>query len=263
MRYTIDYACISDRGKVRSVNQDNYYCLDAFAPRACERTNGILSGQTGTESGALFAIFDGMGGEQAGEDASYIAAKTANEFAKGQNTDFLRRLCQEADQRIAAFAEEHKLDACGSTAAMIYLLENEGQVCNLGDSRVYQVQNDRLIQLSEDHVAAVPGRKKPALVQYLGVSESGMAPEPHLLSLPLKRDDCFLICSDGLTDMVPEEEQARIIAQHASLADAVQALLDAALAAGGRDNTTVILVRVVSVRRQLGDFFPFSLFAAR
>lgn len=260
MRYIIEYACISELGRVRSVNQDNYYCLDMYAPRACERTNGVLNGRAEASAGTLFCVFDGMGGEQSGEDASYIAATTAAELAKNCQVDLPRRICDEATRRIVAFAEEHNLETCGSTAAMLYLQGGRAWVYSLGDSRVYQVHPQGLKQLSQDHVVAVPGRRKPALVRYLGAEESGVPQESHLSSLPLKRDDRFLICSDGLTDMVDEQSIADIIAQLPAPAEAAMALTEAALAAGGRDNITIILVQVVSLQYQLNDFFPFSLF---
>lgn len=263
MRLTIEYACVSELGLVRSVNQDNYFCLDMYAPRACERTDGVLNGRAEASAGALFCVFDGMGGEQSGEDASYIAAATAAELAKSCRVDMLRRICEEANRRIVTFTVEHGLEACGSTAAMLYLQGSRAWVCSLGDSRVYQVHPQGLEQLSEDHVMAVPGRRKPALVRYLGAEESGAPQEPYLSSLPLKRGDRFLICSDGLTDMVAEQAIAGIIAQHQAPAEAVQALKEAALAAGGRDNMTIIFVQVVSLQRQMNDFFPFSLFSPR
>lgn len=258
MHCTIEYACISDQGLVRSINQDNFYCFNTCSPRACERTNGVLTGQEDTDSGALFSVFDGMGGEQAGEDASYIAATTAADFPMESGDGALRRFCLEANKRIVTFTVENGLEFCGSTAAMLYFNAGNVDVCNLGDSRIYQVQRRELLQLSRDQVIPVPGRRKPALVQFLGMPDPENPPAPHLLSLPLRRGDCFLICSDGLTDMVDETQIAAIIAKHASLKDAAQALLDAALACGGRDNTTIILVRVAAVHRQWQDFLPFT-----
>lgn len=259
MVYTIEYTCISERGNIRAVNQDNFYCRNAMLSRAAERTDGDLGGLCETMPGVLFGIFDGMGGEQSGEDASYIAAATASEVDMNHGMDSLRSFCEEANRRIVAFTQENGLNTCGSTAAMMYFHNDHALVCNLGDSRIYQVFPDRVAQLSKDHVIHMPGYKKASLVQFLGIPEDEMALEPQLDQLPLNRDDCFLICSDGLTDMVAETEIARIIARHASLKEASQALIEAALAAGGRDNTTLILVRVVSVRKQWRDYWPFSM----
>lgn len=257
MRCIVEYACISDRGLMRSVNQDNFLCNHMISPRACERTDGVLHGQICTSDNALFGVFDGMGGEQAGEDAALIAASTAAEYAVECNADSLRRICCEANRKIIDFSMEHWLESCGSTAAMLCLKNDSLYACNLGDSRVYQVLPDELAQLSEDHVIAVPGRKKPVLTRYLGMSDSSQPPEPHLTRTSVKCGDCFLICSDGLTDMVSEQEIACIVTRSPQLPDAAQALLDAALAAGGRDNTTLILVRVISCQHRLWSFIPF------
>lgn len=261
LRYTIEYACVSDRGHVRAINQDNYFCCSTYAPRACERTNGVLSGQAEALEGVLFGVFDGMGGEQAGEDASYLAAVAASEFSADCQQSSLRRFYEEANQRIVAFTVKNDLDVCGSTAAMICFRDKHAFVTNLGDSRVYLVQDQRLVQLSEDQVVPVPGRKKPALVQFLGMTD--MLPEPHQAIVPLRDGDCFLICSDGLTDMVADTELPKIIARYSSLREAAQALLEAALAAGGRDNTTIILLRVTAENRKLWDIFPFTLIKRR
>ena len=257
LSYTIEYACVSDRGLVRAVNQDNYFCGNTFAPRACEKTKGVLTGWAKASEGALFGVFDGMGGEQAGEDASYLAASAAKALAVECRPASLRQICEEANSRIVDFTIAHDLDVCGSTAAMICFYDKQASVCNLGDSRVYQMQKGKLAQMSRDQVVPMPGRKKPALAQFLGMTE--MQPEPCMTTAPLKAGDCFLICSDGLTDMVAEQDASEIIAGHDALKDAGQALLDAALAAGGRDNVTIILLRVTMEKRTWKDFFPFSL----
>lgn len=106
----------------------------------------------------------------------------------------------------------------------------------------------------------MPGRKKPPLLQYLGIPEDEMLLSPYISELPIEQDACYLISSDGLTDMVSEDDIAAIIKNSATIQEGAHNLLTQAMEAGGKDNTTIILVRVMDVTKELKDRWPFSVF---
>ena len=102
---------------------------------------------------------------------------------------------------------------------------------------------DELKQLSVDHVSVSAFGMKPPLSQNLGIPPTEMIIDPYLLELPYKDNDLYLICSDGLTDMVKNEEIAEILKNELP-GDAIESLLSKALKAGGRDNITIILCKI-------------------
>ena len=123
-------------------------------------------------------------------------------------------------------------------------------ICNLGDSRGYLLRGGKLLQISQDHTDAafmqengITGRK-PYLTQYLGIDPDEMMIEPYIKSYYLQEGDTFLICSDGVTDMVEEQEICRILAHNEDVGDCVDLLIQAALDGGGKDNITAIVVRM-------------------
>lgn len=238
------YACVCHRGKVRRINQDNLVWEKQFLPMGDEGLAGIVCGALPLERTLLFGVFDGMGGEQRGEAASWIAAGTAAEWDATDDREEIRKLCREMNRRICEFAAGNGLSSCGTTAAMLLVDGKKAIGCNLGDSRIYYLRNGFLTQLSEDHVYPVYASGKPPLLQYLGIPESEMSIEPSLFSKEIRTGDMILICSDGLTDMVDEDRILRVLMPAGSLEDKAEALLDAALSAGGRDNITIILVEI-------------------
>ena len=136
----------------------------------------------------------------------------------------------------------------GSTLAGLLFSGNVAWAFNLGDSRIYQLHDQKLTQLSVDHVDSRPlsgNRKaKPSLTQHLGISEEEFLVEPSMISCTLVPGDTFLLCSDGLTDMLSDEEISEILVDHSSLSSQVERLIDFALERGGRDNITIILCTV-------------------
>ena len=117
-------------------------------------------------------------------------------------------------------------------------------VANLGDSRIYLVDASGIRQLSQDHVMPAPAGHKPPLLQYLGIPEHEMRLEPNIIERPAAQGETYLMCSDGLTDMVPVDKIESTIRGAFSLPQAAQQLLDRALGAGGRDNITLVLCQI-------------------
>ena len=265
MRYEIEYALACDRGKVRSINQDNFYCPHKqFLDAANNGLDTIESHQIYSDGNPSFAVFDGMGGEQYGEKAAYIAAETLNSLQnklRDKNNhkniqDFLTNSCGQMNRNITDYAMQ-KLAACaGTTAAMMIFGEKGVFACNIGDSRIYRYRynSGKLKQISQDHVAdayQVYQNQKPPLTRFLGMPESEyITTEPHITREPCNNGDCYLICSDGLTDMLAEDEIEKIIAMNGDVKLCVETLLENALLKGGRDNITIILCRINIIKKR-------------
>jgi protein phosphatase len=146
----------------------------------------------------------------------------------------------------------------GTTLTAAYVGEHELTVAHVGDSRLYRLRGGDFERLTEDHSLVEElvrqGRLSPEeasehpqrsiITRALG-PEEGVVPDTHTFTA--RDGDVYLICSDGLTSMVPEARVAELVAGRPSLADAGRALVDAANAAGGRDNITVVLFRLEDV----------------
>ena len=249
----IQYACVCSCGLVRKSNQDNLVWEKKFLPQDHDGLPAPVIAETGLDRRILFGVFDGIGGEPRGDMAAFIAAKTAVESEIPGSREELAHLCFRANRAICEYAQRNKLSACGTTAAMLLLEQGKVSGCNVGDSRIYRYRNDALIQLSEDHVFPVYTRIKPPLLQYLGIPENEMLIEPYFFEDALYPDDLYIICSDGLTDMLADGQIRHILMETPSVREQAESLLSAVLAAGGRDNVTFILVRIQDRNEEPGN----------
>ena len=240
----ISYACISHIGNVRRLNQDNFICDGRFMETD---DNGIvfpLTGVCSLKAPALFGVFDGMGGEERGEVAASIAAKGAAGIKLGKDAaSDLLEFCQKANQSICDYAEENDLFSTGTTAAMLAFTRDGITLCNIGDSKIFRFRRGPLEQLSQDHVDVAPFGKKPPLLQNLGIPPDEMTITPYVARERYRNGDVYLICSDGLTDMVTAGEMTQVLASK-GVEEAVGELLQRALSNGGRDNISIILCQV-------------------
>ena len=192
----------------------------------------------------IYGVFDGMGGEERGEMASYLAAKAAfSTLRSGTPRQTLEAVCQNANLDICHFIEENGLGTCGTTAAMLLLTANGVSACNIGDSKIFRLSAGSLYQISEDHLSIAPYGEKAPLSQYLGIPPEELTICPYYAELPYADQDKYLLCSDGLTDMVPPEDIARILAKFPA-EQAAQILLQNALDNGGKDNVTLIVLEI-------------------
>lgn len=192
------------------------------------------------EKELCFAVFDGMGGEQCGEVASEIASGTM----KDNLTLSLNDICMKANADICRYMKKYHISCMGTTAAMVRFENSKIEVCNIGDSRVYKFANHELEQISHDHVMNMGMFKtRRVLTQYLGIPEDEMIIEPHTEKRAVESGETYLICSDGLTDMVTDEVIMDIIIK-SDVRNASENLVQAALANGGNDNVSVIVCKV-------------------
>ena len=204
----------------------------------------------------LFAVADGMGGAQAGEVASRLAADSVREAKLGdlpspeQTVDIIR----EANRRVYAYSSENASTRGMGTTMTVALVEGSVvTIGHVGDSRAYLLREDQLTQLTQDHSLVAElvrsGRLSPkeaeshprrsVITRALG-TESDV--EVDVFSIRAQSGDLFLLCSDGLTSMVSDEEIAKLlVAARADLDSAGEKLVAAANQAGGEDNITVVL----------------------
>ncbi|MFD0403600.1 PP2C family protein-serine/threonine phosphatase [Kitasatospora sp. NPDC127121] len=201
----------------------------------------------------VVAVADGLGGHPGGEVASaLVARRLAADGAGLDSEEAVREELQDCNRAVyAAAAGEPELAAMGTTVAGLVLLPGRAVAFNVGDSRVYQVAPDGLHRVSvDDSPPLPPGRRTTSVVtQTLGGSLGLTFVEPHVRAAPLAAGDRYLVCSDGLTDPVPEEELAELLARPHDGSDradgrAAFELWKAAIAAGGPDNITLALVRI-------------------
>lgn len=208
----------------------------------------------------VFAVADGMGGYRGGEIASELAVKSieaafrAPSIAGDDHADIPRRASelvravQLANEAILRRAEDQKeLAGMGTTicAARFSVNKQRLYVAHVGDSRMYRARNGELAQMTSDHTMeesfGVKGEGAAHLSRALGLWPS--VPVDVILGKPQPRD-VYLICSDGLTKMLDDSKIADIILTQRAPTEVVDALVAAANASGGKDNITVILIRV-------------------
>jgi len=245
MDYTIDYAVYCERGNVRGKNQDNFWCAGNYLESENNGLTAPIINSISATSNPAFAVFDGMGGEKYGEIAAYLACKTFNDLYSGalksDMKEFLSEVCAKMNGKICSYVKTNCTGHIGTTAAILAFDKNAAYICNIGDSKIFQYRSGRLTQLSKDHIINIPGGKKPPLSQHLGIPITEFAIEPFFAIEEYAQGDRYLICSDGLTDMVAGDEISKLLLSKKSARECACALTDSALSNGGVDNITVIV----------------------
>jgi protein phosphatase len=206
----------------------------------------------------LFVVADGMGGAQAGEVASRLAVES---FQGGlgdasQPESALAALAREANSRIHELSHSHAEQAgMGTTLTAIYVGERDVSIAHVGDSRAYRLRDGELLRLTDDHSLvdellrqgrltpeeAVEHPQRSVITRALGPEG---AVEVDTRSYAGRGGDVYLLCSDGLTTMLPEDRLAELMGAEEPLRAKGEALIAAANEAGGRDNITVLLLRL-------------------
>ena len=198
-------------------------------------------------TGEVVLVADGMGGHRAGEQASRSAVEAflSKECALQDQedlSDFLRDINKTV---FDLAAKDAQLNGMGTTVAGLVCLSDTLLWFNVGDSKVLRFRDDFLRQLSVDDIASITqSSRKPGLTQALGGAPNFVDVHPHVGTEPIFVGWRYLICSDGLTDVVPISEIEQILASSDEVAS--QRLLDAALAQGAPDNVSVILITVAA-----------------
>lgn len=233
------------------MNQDNFICDGQYLDGS-QNMGFPLCGVKSEKEYPVFGIFDGMGGEERGEIASYIAAKRAAALrVKGNAAPDLAQFCEKANEDICRYAAGHHISSMGTTAAVLAFTSQQITLCNIGDSKIFRFNGKELEQISQDHVAASAFGRKPPLSQNLGIPPDELWLEPYIAKGEYSHGDVYLICSDGLTDMVRQEDIKEALNLQ-PLEKAGMELLNRALDNGGKDNITILLCQV---KRKAGKLF--------
>lgn len=236
---TLSWAAVTDTGKRRAANEDSYLA----------RSPG-------------FVVADGMGGHSAGDLASAaVVERFAEELVGDYSTVVaLERALTAATQDIIVIAEDRALGV-GTTATGAVLVLRDGSpyfaVFNIGDSRVYALEGNELTQVTVDHSVVQElveaGAIAPEEAEFHPDSNVitravgfGVAPIADYWMLPARTGLRLLVCSDGLTKELSDERIRMNLAAGLSAEETAGALVDAALASGGRDNVTVVIVDVIA-----------------
>lgn len=254
MRYKISYSCISHIGNVRTINQDNFICQGKYMKSTEDETDFPITGEAYSNRPLFLGVFDGMGGEECGEIASLLAAERASETSLTNDNilDFIN-FCKLANEDICEYAVENNIGTMGTTAAMLMFSKKKITLCNIGDSKIFYFSEDRLEQISKDHISISAYGKKPPLSQNLGIPPEEMVIEPYISQGEYNDGDKYLVCSDGLTDMVTVERIEEILKEN-SIEKATNLLLEEALNNGGRDNITIILTETKQLKSVINLF---------
>lgn len=209
----------------------------------------------------VFVVADGMGGAQAGEVASRIAVEAFEPSLPdgGNPEELLASRAREANRQIHKISREQRERAgMGTTLTAAYLGDHELSIAHVGDSRAYLFRDGKLRRLTQDHslVDELVRRGKLTAEQAAehpqrSIITRALGPEEEVevdtWTYPLRPGDVVLLCSDGLTSMVSEEQVAATLAGTSSLEEAGLDLIRQANEAGGRDNITVVLFRAEEV----------------
>ena len=240
-----DQAFRTDTGRQRSENEDSLFVR---AP--------------------IFVVADGMGGAQAGEVASKAAADAFDrDLPEASPELFLRETIEDANRRIHELARADPSRAgMGTTitAALVDAQTEEVGIGHVGDSRAYRLRRGKLERLTRDHSLVEEMRRKGQITDaqaedhpQRSIITRALGPEPEVevdvQTVPAAPGDVFLLCSDGLTTMVAEARIAEVLADAASMRDAVRSLVEEANAAGGRDNITALAFRLGDAAAPLGE----------
>lgn len=258
MAYQIKYAYTCHIGKIRNNNEDNFWCCGDSLEAQNQGMSHIRSGYMKQSEYPLLAVFDGMGGESCGEMAAFLAAeacgehfKTAKDGIRNDPEEFLNEICESMNQAICDYGRTNKINSMGTTAALLAFAEDAVYSCNLGDSRIYKSDREKFYQISQDHVLGRSLFGKAPLTQYLGMEEENLQLEPSISRQEIKIGERFLLCSDGITDMLSDGEIADILSRDIPVAKTVEILVDRALKKGGRDNITVVLCEIMEQPRNM------------
>jgi protein phosphatase len=225
----------TDVGRQRSANEDSLFV-----------------------SPPLFAVADGMGGAKAGEVASAVAVEAVEQASESSEPPEaqLAGIVRDANRRIydLAVADESRR-GMGTTLTLAKVHDDEVSLAHVGDSRAYRIRDGELSQLTRDHSLVAELERSGQITAEAAehhpqrsIITRALGPEPDVevdtYTLAGRDGDVFLICSDGLTSMISDDEVSSILRSASSLEEAANALVLAANQSGGKDNITVILFRL-------------------
>jgi serine/threonine protein phosphatase PrpC len=252
----VSWALVTDPGKVRPHNEDFAAYYVSTAP------------DDAWDRGPLWVVCDGMGGHAAGEVASRLAAEAVvsawQHGDPGPPAAALRSAVRAANQAVFETGTQARQRGMGTTLCALTLSGTEAIIANVGDSRCYRVRGDQCDQLTTDHsrvaemlrmrmITAEQAAVHPARSQLTRSLGGDMIVQVDLVKEAIRQNDTFVVCSDGVWDVVSRTDIASVCADVGSsdvptTAVAAQRLVDTANERGTADNVTVVVVRITSDR---------------
>jgi len=246
-------ALLSNVGQVREKNEDNL-------------------GEQNTVNGYIVTVCDGMGGHVAGEKASQIAVESILSFLDNEFYELPQNALTEAikfaNSQIIGYAQENPdYRGMGTTTTILLIRNDKIYIAHVGDSRIYLYTDKILHHISKDHSLvqqlvdsgilteeeAETDRRKNQITKALGIANEvkpSVSPEPILA----KKEDLFLLCSDGLSDMVDDININSILSENISIKQKTEKLIELANDAGGKDNISVALVNITKSSHKVTSF---------
>lgn len=249
------FGACSDIGKVRKANQDYYYAIE-------------------DENFKLYIVADGMGGHNAGEVASFMAIKSIGEWIQKSedvtkiDKELIPRFIEEGilyanSQIYKKASEDSELFGMGTTITLALIIDNNLFLGHVGDSRAYLINDDGILQLTEDHSLVAELYKNGSIT----LEEAACHPQKHLLTralgtdsqikvdtsyYQLKDNDYILLCTDGLTNLISNDD-IRLVILSNDIQQGCNELARIANIQGGFDNITVILIKFNSCVIKWGE----------
>jgi protein phosphatase len=263
-KYGTSAAVICHMGCVRDNNEDNFFFNGTYLPLGkMDKGDHLLANFA--QRVQLFAVCDGMGGEDSGERASFLAASALRTVLpkirlRKNIPEALYHYANHATRLVFRDSVKRRNQRQGSTLAVLALWGYRAYIGNIGDSRVYILRKNQFRQISFDHtdvgrlyrmgrLTAEEARKHPkgnVILQYIGMDVHALPAEfISLYTLPVFRGDRFLLCSDGLSDLIPVGTIHSILEESATPDDAAIRLTTAALELGGKDNITSMVLDII------------------
>ena len=231
-------------GKNRNVNQDCFLCE--------EEAVGDFSN--------LFIVADGMGGHNGGDFASRFCIENVRDYIadnKGNSIiSTIRSAIKTANERIRERAgKDERLTGCGTTIVLATIKDDILYIANVGDSRLYVLQNDSLSQITEDHSlveemikSGIIKKEEARFNPHKNKVTRALGAEPDIevdfFEVKLEKGDRVLLCSDGVSNMMDEETLEEIIGADKEISEICRILIDTAVNNGGKDDATVVMIEV-------------------
>jgi serine/threonine protein phosphatase PrpC len=249
----------TDLGRVRRNNEDAFLIADLSMPWTAPPFGELASFPLG-DRGVLVAVADGLGGLRAGEVASTLSLEalrrgTSEALETLSPDEALKAGVEAANREVRQAASAPERDGMGATLTACLVRGASAYVAGVGDSRCYALRRTQLVQLTRDQnwvqlLVESGGIDREAARQSVFrnvvLQAIGKSPEVSvgMSRLDLRRGDRLLLCTDGLSGAVPDEDIARVISSAPSIVEACDRLVALANERGGRDNTTVVIVGV-------------------
>ena len=254
MSYRVEYAAICFTGKERVNNEDNFYVDGRFLPEKNSGLPGLIEGTFLSGDRAMAAVFDGLGGCEAGERAAFLAAKTMGtllnskaekEVAEADTHSLINSMCEELNRAVCGSQANATPLSRGTTVVSALFRNGKVAAWNVGDSMSFLIREGRIKSVSKQHVADYGfAFGKPPITQCLGIPVDEMVIEPYISEFPAREGDIILLTSDGVTDVLSEEEILTLVERGETLGETTKKIASVVKLRGAPDNTTAVLCRV-------------------